>query len=826
MQAERRVAPQLQAPHLPYMPGLDGLRALAVIAVLLYHADLGASGGYLGVETFFVLSGFLITALLRAEWEQQGRVNLVDFWLRRARRLLPALFVVLGGVLLLAAVLLPGELAALRADALAALAYVMNWRLVLSQQSYFDAGLRPSLLQHLWSLAVEEQFYLLWPLLFMLAMRWLGRRGTLALALAGVVASTLAMALLFDPGADPSRLYYGTDTRAAGLLLGAALALAWSPAGAAASARRGRALDAAGALALGGLLLAYAGFSEAHPLLYRGGFLAIALVTTLLIVAATHPAARLLPRLLGVAPLRWVGQRSYGMYLWHWPVFMLTRPGLDVPISGWPLLALRFGLVLLLTELSFRYVEQPVRRGALGRWWRGLRTPPIPAARPTVPALAMAMVLLGACAVPPATPADLPTEIPLATIVPTIVPTNAPSSTPLLVPTAPPTAEPTATPEPTATAEPTAAPTEAATSAPVATVDPALAERLQAILDELVADGTIPGAVLSVSIPGQGVWNGASGVSDRAAATAMTTDTRLRIASISKVFTAVVVLQLVEEGVIALDDPMAKWLPDLVPAGERITVRNLLQHTTGLYDYLEDRSYVGKVYSQPERVFTSRELVEYAASKPALFKPGAKGGWDYSSTNFVILGMIVESATGNTLADEMRARIFTPLKLTSTYFAPDEPVEGVAARGYSGSTDQSAAAMSFAFATANIVSRPDDVRRFAEALFGGKLLQPAMLDQMLQFVNGKGQYKMPALEYGLGVMRNKLAVGPAADGQARSDELKTVMGHIGGFGGFRSAVWHAPATGITIALGENQGATDPNILATRVFDTVLAGIGK
>ena len=822
MQAERRVAPQLQAPHLPYMPGLDGLRALAVIAVLLYHADLGASGGYLGVETFFVLSGFLITALLRAEWEQQGRVNLADFWLRRARRLLPALFVVLGGVLLLAAVLLPGDFASLRTDALAALAYVMNWRLVLSQQSYFDAGLRPSLLQHLWSLAVEEQFYLLWPLLFVLGMRWLGRRGLLVLTLMGVMASTLAMALLFDPGADPSRLYYGTDTRAAGMLLGAALALAWSPARAVAGGQRGRALDAAGALALGGLLLAYLGFSEAHPFLYRGGFLALAIVTALLIVAATHPAARLLPRVLGVAPLRWVGQRSYGMYLWHWPVFMLTRPGLDVPIDGVPLLALRFGLVLLLTELSYRYIEQPMRRGALGRWWRGLRTPPIPATRPTVPALAMAMVLLGACAVPPSTTADAPTIIPFATIVPAITPTNAPSSTPLLVPTTVPTDEPSPSPEPTATT----APTEAASSAPVATVDSELAARLQAILDELVADGTIPGAVLSVSIPGQGVWNGASGVSERAAGTAMTTDTRLRIASISKVFTAVVVLQLAEEGVITLDDPMAKWLPDLVPAGELITVRNLLQHTSGLYDYLEDRSYVSKVYSQPDRVFTSRELVEYAASKPALFKPGAKGAWDYSSTNFVILGMIVEAATGNTLADEMRTRIFTPLALTSTYFAPDEAVEGVAARGYSGSTDQSAAAMSFAFATANIVSRPDDVRRFAEALFGGELLKPETLDQMLQFVNGKGQYKMPALEYGLGVMRNKLAVGAGADGQARSDELKTVMGHIGGFGGFRSAMWHAPATGITIALGENQGATDPNILATRVFDAVLAGIGK
>nr|MDQ2998053.1 acyltransferase [Chloroflexota bacterium] len=215
--------------RLPYLPGLDGLRALAVAAVLLYHAEIGVVGGFLGVELFFVLSGFLITALLFAEWQQHGRIQLAAFWMRRVRRLLPALLLLLAGTFALAWLLVPDELARLRADALAALGYVMNWRLVLSQQSYFDPMIRPSLLQNLWSLAIEEQFYLLWPLLFIVGMRYLRRSGLLAATLSLAAASVALMAWLYQPGADPSRMYYGTDTRAAGLLLGAALALAWPP---------------------------------------------------------------------------------------------------------------------------------------------------------------------------------------------------------------------------------------------------------------------------------------------------------------------------------------------------------------------------------------------------------------------------------------------------------------------------------------------------------------------------------------------------------------------------------------------------------------------
>lgn len=425
---------------------------------------------------------------------------------------------------------------------------------------------------------------------------------------------------------------------------------------------------------------------------------------------------------------------------------------------------------------------------------------------------------------PPAAPAPaataaaaLSTALP-ASASPAVAATLAP---PTQAPTEPSTAIPSPTTKPTVLPA-TSTPALAATEVAAKPFDPALAAKLQRILDETVADGAIPGAVLSVSVPGQAPWSGSSGIAARQTGKPMAPDTRVRIASISKVFTAVVILQLVEEGRIDLDAPLATWFPDLVPNAGQITIRNLLNHTTGLYDYLEDRSFVNRAYQQPDRSWAPRELVEYAAQFPAAFRPGAKGAWDYSSTNYVILGMVAEQVTGRSLAAEMRQRIFEPLQLADTFFAPEEQVQGVQARGYSSALDQTNAPMTLVFATANIVSTADNVRRFAEGLFGGRLLQPATLDLMKTFVDGKGQYNMPALEYGLGVMRNRLPVGPGPDGRPRTAEVTTVMGHIGGFGGFRSAVWFAPESGITLALGVNQAVTDPNKLATLVFDALLA----
>src|SRR5215216_3066952 len=386
-------APVTPEVRLPYSPGLDGLRALAVIAVLLYHADLAfIPGGFLGVEVFFVISGYLITALLLAEWQRRGRIDLKNFWIRRARRLLPALYVLLIVCLAYAVVFLPGEVAGLRGDVVAAVGYVTNWYLILGHESYFEAVGRPSLLKHLWSLAVEEQFYLIWPpvLAFGLAIgaTRLRYRRVLILALGGATAAAVAMALLYQPGVDPSRIYYGTDTRVSGLLIGATLAFLWMPRpspeetnfhrnfGSGRFRRRWSwilLLDVVGIAALGALIWFCLHLGEFQPFLYRGGLVAVALATAALIAAIAHPQARVGSRLLAWRPLRWIGERSYGIYLWHWPVFMVTRPDLDVPFDGVPLLALRLGATVVLADLSYRFVETPIRRGALGRAWKKLR---------------------------------------------------------------------------------------------------------------------------------------------------------------------------------------------------------------------------------------------------------------------------------------------------------------------------------------------------------------------------------------------------------------------------------------------------------------------
>lgn len=362
--------------RLSYLPGLDGLRALAILGVLLYHAEAAwLPGGFLGVETFFVISGYLITSLLLAEWQQTGHIDLKAFWLRRARRLLPALFLVIVASLAFAVLFLPDEVAGLRGDALAATGYVTNWYLIFSHQSYFEAIGRPSLLRHLWSLAVEEQFYLLWPLLFTAGIMFLKRRRMLLAVLAGAVASSVLMASLYQPDVDPSRVYYGTDTRAAGLLIGAALALVWIPArlGRPSDKIRGWLLDGVGLGALAMLVVLYAWLDEFDPFLYQGGLAVVALTTALLIAVAVHPRARLISGLLGQRVLRWIGLRSYSIYLWHWPIFMITRPQLDVPLEGLPLLALRLAATGIVAELSYRCVETPIRNGALGRAWRALR---------------------------------------------------------------------------------------------------------------------------------------------------------------------------------------------------------------------------------------------------------------------------------------------------------------------------------------------------------------------------------------------------------------------------------------------------------------------
>jgi peptidoglycan/LPS O-acetylase OafA/YrhL len=357
---------------LPYAPGLDGVRAIAVAAVLLYHAHVvWTPGGFLGVDVFFVLSGYLITSLLLAERRRTGRIDLRRFWIGRARRLLPAATLVIGTCLLVGVLFLRGELQTLRADALDSILYVNNWHQILASHSYFASFERPSLLQHYWSLSVEEQFYLVWPLVLAGAFA-LGRsrRFIASVVLVAGAASVTLMALLYRPGLDPSRVYYGTDTRAAPLMIGTLMAFAWPLGRLTANARPGAVavLEAAGVAGLAALLVLFGSWHDYDPFLYRGGFVIVAVVAAAVIAAAVHPAARL-GRALGAGPLRFIGLRSYGIYLWHWPVMALMRPRVDIRWNRTLLVLTQIAITLVLAAVSYRYVEMPIRRG---RAWRAV----------------------------------------------------------------------------------------------------------------------------------------------------------------------------------------------------------------------------------------------------------------------------------------------------------------------------------------------------------------------------------------------------------------------------------------------------------------------
>jgi peptidoglycan/LPS O-acetylase OafA/YrhL len=361
---------------VPYLPGLDGLRALAVIAVIVYHGNpTWLRGGFLGVEVFFVISGYLITMLLLSEHRRSGAIGLKHFWFRRARRLLPAVFALLFVVSAVSVLFVRDELDRLKGDIVAALTYTMNWHLIVGGTSYFDQFQRPPLLRHLWSLAVEEQFYLLWPLLLVGLLALFRKRpdrlfgAMLALALC----STVLMALLYRP-VDPSRSYYGTDTRIGGLLLGCCLALVWHPRQLVAGVPpvRTRSVSIAGVAGLVALAALCVLSTERGAFLYRGGFLLVDLASLAVIAAIAHPGVRF-GRKLGIPLLVYLGVRSYSIYLWHWPVFALTRPGVDISWGPVPVFILRVAITLVLADLSFRLVEAPVRGGAIGRWtarWR------------------------------------------------------------------------------------------------------------------------------------------------------------------------------------------------------------------------------------------------------------------------------------------------------------------------------------------------------------------------------------------------------------------------------------------------------------------------
>jgi peptidoglycan/LPS O-acetylase OafA/YrhL len=375
----RRRGPTEVRPRTGHIPGLDGIRALAILGVLVFHfTPTVLPGGFLGVDVFFVVSGFLITTLLLRELSSRGRVNLPQFWLRRARRLLPALVTVVV-VSVGAARLVGGDLLVdIGRQAFGALTFSTNWVEIAAGASYFHST-SPLLFVNFWSLAVEEQFYLFWPFLLVLLLALTrSTRQRLRVVGAAVIASAGLMALFFTPGEDATRVYYGTDTHLFGLMLGVGLALAWaSPQRAwllTAAWRRWRTL--AVAAALGVLVLLMATLTDASAWTFRGGILLACVATTVLVAGLLeHPSGW--RRAMETTPLTWLGQRSYGIYLWHWPVLMIAAtlfPFATGTLRGWVVLTVALVVTLALSEASHRWIESPVRRLGFRAALRGLRT--------------------------------------------------------------------------------------------------------------------------------------------------------------------------------------------------------------------------------------------------------------------------------------------------------------------------------------------------------------------------------------------------------------------------------------------------------------------
>jgi peptidoglycan/LPS O-acetylase OafA/YrhL len=487
-----------------WLVGLDGLRAFAVVAVMIFHfAPDALPGGFLGVDLFFAISGYLITRLLLGRILSTGHLGLVAFYRRRWRRLMPAVAALLVVVTLAALIVWRDELPTLRAGVLASAGFVTNWWLVYDHQSYFVAVGRPPMIQHLWSLAIEEQFYLFWPVVVgaLVGIR-LGRRRRAAIGLtraalarvAGVAVvlgagsavwmGTIATRDDVPYGTDSSRVYFGTDTHATGLLFGAALgALSlWRAVPPRTGARPRRELPApvtallvrlrsyvADAVAVGAfVLLVWQAHhvTEFDPALYRGGFAVIGVLGAVLVATVASGYGRL-GRWLDVAPLRWIGQRSYGMYLWHWPVAVVTRPGVDITGPHWLLVGNQFVITLVLAEASYRFVEQPFRTGAVSRWLDGridrptVRRPP--PRRPASPVRRIAAWSLGAaCIAAAVTVAQAPQHPANAESAPASAPTGVAHRTAIDTFG---TAAPTSTAG-TATAKPRPSPPGARTGAP------------------------------------------------------------------------------------------------------------------------------------------------------------------------------------------------------------------------------------------------------------------------------------------------------------------------------------------------------------------------
>jgi peptidoglycan/LPS O-acetylase OafA/YrhL len=363
-----------------YIPAIDGLRAVAVIAVMLYHLGFNwIPGGFLGVDLFFVISGYVITRLLLDSIQRSGGLDLRAFFVARIRRLLPPLVFMIITTTIVVGFWAPDTMRRFLGDTPFALFGGMNWWLVFRETDYFEAIGRPPLLQHTWSLGVEAQFYLVWPLILLLVLRYFGKNkipgaALLIAAFSGIALLVVSLQIDAASTSKVSHVYFGTDTHSIGLFLGAALAVSWIPQNLQETVTRKAQdfIDGIGIVGFLGIIAAFLFIDESDPTLYKIAFPLAGLCGCAILTSIVHPASRFAP-ILSSKPFVWIGERSYAIYLWHWVVFQVTRPDYDLEGSEWALYALRVLIVFALADISLRLVELPVRTGLIDYWFKGMK---------------------------------------------------------------------------------------------------------------------------------------------------------------------------------------------------------------------------------------------------------------------------------------------------------------------------------------------------------------------------------------------------------------------------------------------------------------------
>jgi peptidoglycan/LPS O-acetylase OafA/YrhL len=363
-----------------HISSIDGLRAIAVTAVVLYHLGISwIPGGFLGVDLFFVISGYVITRLILDSINQSSALDLRAFYAARIRRIYPGLIFMIICTILFIGVWAPEAIKRFLADLPFVLTGSMNWSLVARNQDYFESIGRPPLLQHTWSLAVELQYYLIWPLILLAVLKYFGKKNIARIALiiamvSGIVLFFVSYQLDHANTQQVSHIYFGTDTHSIGLFLGSALAVSWIPQNLSADIekRAQDVIDAIGVIGLLGLIATFLFIDEKNANLYQIAFPLAGIFGCLVIISLVHPASRFAP-LISSSPFRWIGQRSYGIYIWHWVIFQVTRPSVDLTGETWALYLARVLLVLALADISLRWVEIPFRQGIVQNWFRGMK---------------------------------------------------------------------------------------------------------------------------------------------------------------------------------------------------------------------------------------------------------------------------------------------------------------------------------------------------------------------------------------------------------------------------------------------------------------------